>query len=105
MAKGDKKTPKALRVVPTSPDAQPPTEEQQAIQALSQQLQATRTELAVLKQMYAEVSVQARIALSERDRLLQEVQRIQQVLQNIAAEKEDAAEAPAEPVATEEPEE
>ncbi len=104
MAKNKNKKPKALKVVPPA-EGTPLTEEQQAIQALSQQLQATRTELAVLKQMYAEVSVQARVALSERDRLLPEVQRAQQTIQTLTDELAKATAATATEEAEEEEEE
>ena len=89
-----------LQAVPKAEEGTPLTPEQQQVQALSQQLQATRTELAVLKQMYAEVSVQARIALAEREQLLQEVQRVNQVNQTLA----DQLQKKNEPVAVEQPE-
>lgn len=92
MAK-DKGKPKALRAVPPT-GGEPLTPEQQQLQALGQQLQATRTELAVLKQMYAEVSVQARIAMSEREQLLQQAQRSQQVIEKLTADLQKATAPP-----------
>lgn len=95
------KTPKALRSVPQPSEDAPPalTPEQQTIQALGQQLQATRTELAVLKQMYAEVSVQGRIAMAEREQLLQEVQRAQQTIERLTTELAKATAPPTKPEA------
>lgn len=102
---GDKnKKPKALKVVPPT-EGEPLTPEQQQIQALSQQLQATRTELAVLKQMYAEVSVQARIAMSEREQLLAQAQRSQQVIEKLTADLEKVTAPPTEPADAAEEEE
>lgn len=91
----------ALAAVPKIEEGTPLTQEQQQVQALSQQLQTTRTELAVLKQMYAEVSVQARVALAEREQLVAQVQRDRQTIEKLVADAQKVEASAAEETAKE----
>lgn len=89
--KGAKSQP-APQSPPVNPAAATP---EQLAAAQEQAAQRARTEFAVLKQRFAEVSVALTIAEAERDTVFQQLQSTQQTIEQLTASLAEATKKPA----------